>query len=94
MANLLQHNPEKIYMLSENNEHADLAKQELHKYGDPTRVEWIACNLQNLKEVNRTAKHLKEKLKRIDALIANAGIGVGVYNETPDGIGDHSSFYG
>lgn len=84
---LLKKNPAKILMLSEKEEHANLAQEELKKYGDASRVEWVKCNLQDLKEVDRTAKELKEKEKRLDCLVANAGIGVGVYNLSRDGIG-------
>lgn len=84
---LLKKNPAKILLLSEKEEHANLAQEELKKYGDATRVEWVKCNLQDLKEVDRTAKELKEKEGRLDCLVANAGIGVGVYNLSRDGIG-------
>lgn len=84
---LLKKNPAKILILSEKEHHADLAIDELQKYGDASRVEWIKCNLQDLKEVDTVAKGLKDKEKRLDCLVANAGIGVGVYNLSRDGIG-------
>jgi FlaA1/EpsC-like NDP-sugar epimerase len=90
-ANLLSHNPGRIYMLSEKSTHADLALQELQKYGDPSRVKWVKCNLQDLNEVNKVGQDLRERLEedgRLDALICNAGIGVGVYNLSCDGIGE------
>lgn len=30
------------------------------------KVEWIQCNFENLKEVNKVAKELKSKLPRLD----------------------------
>ncbi|KAF8536735.1 hypothetical protein BDD12DRAFT_988164 [Trichophaea hybrida] len=89
VSNLLSHNPEKVYMLSQKPDHANLAKQELEKYGDPKKVEFVNCDLEDLKEVDATAKRLKGELKRIDALVCNAGIGVGVYNLSKDGIDTH-----
>ncbi|KAF8252544.1 NAD(P)-binding protein [Wilcoxina mikolae CBS 423.85] len=89
VSNLLSHNPEKVYMLSQKPDHAELAKQELEKYGDPKKVEFVKCDLEDLKEVDATAKRLKGELKRIDALVCNAGIGVGVYNLSKDGIDTH-----
>lgn len=74
-------------MLSQKEQHADLATKELSKYGDASRVEWVKCNLENLKDVDETAKKLSANLNRIDALVCNAGIGVGVYNLSKDGIG-------
>ena len=90
-ANLLSHNPERVYMLSELPEHADLAKKELQKYGDASKVEYINCDLRDLRQVDSTAKELSSKLTRLDGLICNAGCGVGVYNESKDGIGGYPS---
>jgi NAD(P)-dependent dehydrogenase (short-subunit alcohol dehydrogenase family) len=87
VSNLLSHNPEKVYMLSQMPHHADLATQELERYGDPKKVEFVKCDLEDLKEVDETAKKLQGKLERIDGLVCNAGIGVGVYNLSRDGIG-------
>ncbi|KAF2092319.1 NAD(P)-binding protein [Saccharata proteae CBS 121410] len=87
-AHLLQHNPAKVYLLSDKEEHADEAQEGLKKYGDVERVHWYKCNLRDLKQVDQTAKELA-KLEKIDALICNAGIGVGPYAETPDGIDAH-----
>lgn len=84
---LLRRNPAKILLLSDKELHANLAQEELRKYGDASRVEWVKCDLQDLKEVDRTAKALREREKRLDCLVANAGIGVGVYNLSKDGIG-------
>jgi WW domain-containing oxidoreductase len=35
------------------------------------------------------AKQLSQELSRLDALVCNAGLGVGVYNETRDGLDSH-----
>lgn len=87
VAQLLKKNPARILLLSDKEHHASLARDELCKYGDPACVEWVKCDLRDLKEVHRTAMALKEKEKRLDCLVANAGIGVGVYNLSKDGIG-------
>ncbi|KKY13139.1 putative oxidoreductase bli-4 [Diplodia seriata] len=88
VAHLLQHNASKIYLLSNKEEHAEEAKEDLKKYGDATRVEWKKCNLQDLKEVDAVTKELSD-LEKLDGLILNAGVGVGVYSETKDGIDSH-----
>lgn len=88
-ANLLQHDAKKVIMLSSNPKHADLAKQELHKYGDVGRVDWIKCDLANLREVDDTARRLREDMGRLDALILNAGLGVGKYGLSKDDIEHH-----
>lgn len=42
-----------------------------------------------MKEVDEVAKLLANELDRLDALVCNAGLGVGVYNETRDGLDSH-----
>ncbi|KAL8749769.1 MAG: hypothetical protein Q9199_007488 [Rusavskia elegans] len=87
-AHLLQHNPAKIFLLSQKEEHADDAIEELKKYGDTSKVHWIQCDLKDLKQTDSAAKQLQGE-KQIDALICNAGEGVGSYNETVDGLDSH-----
>jgi len=88
-AHILQHNPSKIFLLSNKEEHAEEAQHDLQKYGDTTKVHWMKCNLQDLKQVDEVAKNLRDTLDQLDGLILNAGVGVGVYKETADGIDSH-----
>lgn len=90
VAHLLQHNPEKIYLLSNKEEHAEEAQQELaKKWGDASKVEWRQCNLESLKQTDETARSLAKELTRLDGLVCNAGLGVGPYNESQDGLDTH-----
>jgi WW domain-containing oxidoreductase len=89
VAHILQHNPSKVYLLSNKEHHATDAQTELAKWGDATKVEWRQCNLQSLKQTDEVAKQLSTELDRLDALVCNAGLGVGVYNETEDGLDSH-----
>jgi WW domain-containing oxidoreductase len=89
VAHILQHNPAKIYLLSNKEHHANDAKESLKEFGDISKVEWRQCNLQDLKQTDEVAKQLSQELTRLDALVCNAGIGVGVYNETRDGLDSH-----
>lgn len=74
-------------MLSHKEEHAKLAIEDLKNYGDPSCVEWIKCDLEDLSEVDRTVRDLREKVKeRLDVPVCNAGLGVGVYNESKNGL--------
>ncbi|KAL8832310.1 MAG: hypothetical protein Q9191_000364 [Dirinaria sp. TL-2023a] len=84
-AHLLQHNAARVIVLSQKEEHADESKEELKKYGDESRIEWIQLDLKDLKQTDKVAKRLTNE-RQIDALICNAGEGVGKYNETVDGI--------
>lgn len=67
-AHILQHNPAKIYLLSKKQEHADEAQQDLQKYGDVSKVEWMQCDLEDLKQTNQVAKDLQQRLDRLDAV--------------------------
>jgi WW domain-containing oxidoreductase len=88
-AHILQHKPAKIYLLSNKEHHADEAQTELEKWGDASKVEWRKCNLESLKETDEVAKALAKELDRLDGLVCNAGLGVGVYNESQDGLDTH-----
>lgn len=66
-AHLLQHKASKILLLSQKEEHADEAIEELKKYGDASKVHWVQCNLKDLKETHEVAKQLMSE-KQIDAV--------------------------
>lgn len=69
VAHLLQHAPEKIYLVSNKEEHAMEAQEELKKYGDVSKVEWKQCNLEDLNMTDKVAKELS-KLDRLDTVSA------------------------
>ncbi|KAJ4369418.1 hypothetical protein N0V86_009250 [Didymella sp. IMI 355093] len=89
VAHLLQHNAQKIYLLSQSEQHAAEAQDALKHWGDASRVEWRQCNLESFKQTDKVARELSKELDRLDALVCNAGLGVGVYNESEDGIDTH-----
>ena len=60
-AHLLQHSAAKIFLLSQKEQHADEAKEELKKYGDASKVEWVQLDLKDLKQTDRIAKQLAEE---------------------------------
>ncbi|KAF5672287.1 oxidoreductase bli mitochondrial [Fusarium heterosporum] len=88
-AHILQHNCEKLYLLGKKQHHLDEAAEGLKKYGDISRVEFIQVELEDLHQTDEVAKKLASELQRLDALILNAGLGVGPYGETKDGIDSH-----
>jgi WW domain-containing oxidoreductase len=86
---LLKHKATHVYLLSSNQKHWELAKQQLEEEKlDTSHLEWIECNLADLKSVDQVAKQLVDKAPRIDALICNAGIGAGKFKLSEDGIGE------
>ncbi|KAF2774565.1 NAD(P)-binding protein [Teratosphaeria nubilosa] len=88
-AHLLQHNPEKIYLHGKKEEHIAEAEKGLEKYGDVSRIQSVQIELEDLHATDQVARKLANELTRLDALVLNAGLGVGVYSETKDGLDSH-----
>ncbi|KAL4905632.1 hypothetical protein BDW74DRAFT_18329 [Aspergillus multicolor] len=88
-AHILQHNPEALYLLGKKEEHIQEATEGLKKYGDVSKVHSMQIELEDLHQTDKVAKELSSKLDRLDALILNAGLGVGPYGLSKDGIDSH-----
>lgn len=88
-AHLLQHGCEALYLLGKKEEHLQEAEEGLKQYGDTSKVHPVRIELEDLRQTDQVAKELASKLGRLDALICNAGLGVGVYNETKDKLDSH-----
>lgn len=89
-AHLLQHNCSALYLLGKKEEHLQEAEEGLKAYGDISKVHTVQIELEDFHNVDQVAKDLASKLGQLDGLICNAGLGVGVYNETKaDGIDSH-----
>ena len=68
VAHILQHNPAKIYLLSLKEEHAQQALDSLKQYGDPSKVEFLQTQLEDLHQVDQVAKKLKGQLAQLDGV--------------------------
>lgn len=88
-AHLLQHNLAKLYLLGNKEQHLSEAEEGLAKFGDTNKIETIQVDLQDLRQTDRVAKDLASRLTQLDGLVCNAGIGVGEYSESADGIDAH-----
>lgn len=88
-AHILQHNPAALYVLGKKEEHLQEAEEGLKKFGDVSKVHPVHIELEDLKQTDQVAKDLASKLDRLDGLVCNAGLGVGVFNLTKDGIDSH-----
>ncbi|KAJ0422861.1 hypothetical protein BJY00DRAFT_322363 [Aspergillus carlsbadensis] len=88
-AHILQHNPAALYLLGKKEEHIQEATEGLRKYGDISKLHPVQVELEDLKQTDEVAKKLASTLDRLDGLICNAGLGVGVFNLTKDGIDSH-----
>ncbi|KAL9083809.1 MAG: hypothetical protein Q9165_008368 [Trypethelium subeluteriae] len=89
VAHLLQHRPSKIYLLGQKEEHLEEANNELKNWGDVGNVETRQCDFEDLKQTDQVAKELGNSLSTLDGLICNAGLGVGSYRQTTDGLDAH-----
>lgn len=88
-AHLLQHNCAALYLLGKKEEHLSEAEEGLKKYGDTSKVHTIQIELEDLKHTAEVANKLKDELPQLDGLILNAGLGVGPYNVSKDGLDTH-----
>ncbi|EHA51533.1 hypothetical protein MGG_07443 [Pyricularia oryzae 70-15] len=88
-AHLLQHKADNVTILSNKEEHAQSALEELKEYGDASKAHWVKCDFEDLKFTEKVANELARSQDKLDGLVLNAGLGVGVYNETKDKIDSH-----
>ncbi|EXJ66358.1 uncharacterized protein A1O5_10510 [Cladophialophora psammophila CBS 110553] len=65
------------------------ALEELKEYGDASKAHWVKCDLEDLKLTEKAANELASSQEQLDGLVLNAGLGVGVYNETKDKLDSH-----
>jgi len=72
-AHLLQHNASKIILVSQKEQHAEEAMEELKKYGDTSKVHFVQCDLKDLRKTDEVAKQLKSE-KQIDAVGSTLGV--------------------
>lgn len=88
-AHILQHNPSKLYLLGKKEEHLSEAQENLAKYGDTSKLHPIQIDLEDLHQTDRVARDLAGTLTTLYGLVCNAGLGVGDYSETLDGLDSH-----
>lgn len=77
-AHLLEHNAAKIILVSQKEEHAAEAMEALKEYGDPSKVEFVQCDLKDLKQTNEVAQQLKKNEPQIDGVRTPIGQECGV----------------
>ncbi|KAF7507370.1 hypothetical protein GJ744_010687 [Endocarpon pusillum] len=64
----------------------DKIKQEA---GEEAKIEWLPCDMGNLKQVKEVFTGVREREDRLDLLILSAGINANQYGETADGLDRH-----
>lgn len=80
----------RVLLLSRKADKGEEAIEKIRKESNPTAdIEFIECDLGNLKQVKEVADRIREKEPRLDLLIADAGIGVNKFDVTVDGYDRH-----
>ena len=67
-AHLLQHKAENVTILSNKEQHAESALEELKEYGDATKAHWVKCNLEDLKMTETVANQLANSQNPLDGV--------------------------
>ncbi|PGG97663.1 hypothetical protein AJ79_09122 [Helicocarpus griseus UAMH5409] len=57
--------------------------------GQNVKIEWMPCDMGNLKQIKEVFTQFREKQERLDLLILSAGINANQYGETADNIDRH-----
>ncbi|RYO95835.1 hypothetical protein DL764_007587 [Monosporascus ibericus] len=67
----------------------DAIKKIKEEVGQDAKVEWVGCDMGNLKQIKEVFTGIREREDRLDLLILSAGINANQYGETTDGIDRH-----
>ncbi|KAJ6163762.1 short-chain dehydrogenase [Penicillium chrysogenum] len=57
--------------------------------GTDAMIEWLPCDMGNLKQIKETFTKFREQEERLDLLVLSAGINANQYSETTDNIDRH-----
>ncbi|KAF7977755.1 hypothetical protein HWV62_2848 [Athelia sp. TMB] len=80
----------RVLLLSRKTEHGDEAIRQIKEAASGTvDVEFIKCDLGSLKSVKEVADKIRNEEKRLNILIAGAGVGVNKFDVSADGIDRH-----
>ena len=74
-----------VVVLSRSKERGETALEEIKRESGSKEVELMLCDLGNLADIRSFAEQFKEKYKRLDILINNAGVILPGRHETKDG---------
>ncbi|CAG7949053.1 unnamed protein product [Penicillium nalgiovense] len=83
-------NGARVIMVNRKEEQGDEAIKKIKKEaGDNANIEWIPCDMEDLKQTKETFTKIRSEEKRLDLLVLSAGINANQYGETNDGIDRH-----
>jgi NAD(P)-dependent dehydrogenase (short-subunit alcohol dehydrogenase family) len=80
----------RVIMVNRKEEQGDDAIQMIKsEVGQDAQIEWVGCDMGNLKQIKEVIGGIAKKEERLDLLILSAGINVNQYGEDADGIDRH-----
>ncbi|RAH77891.1 short-chain dehydrogenase [Aspergillus japonicus CBS 114.51] len=83
-------NGARVLMVNRKEEQGQSAIESIKKEaGEGAQIEWVSCDMGNLKEVREVFEGIRQREERLDLLILSAGINANQYGETADGIDRH-----
>lgn len=77
------------FVLISSRQHIREAEEDLKEYGDTGKITPMHVDLSSFDSTDKVAHELAATLTRLDALVLNAGLGVGPYAASEDGIDTH-----
>ncbi|KAH7063728.1 dehydrogenase with different specificitie [Macrophomina phaseolina] len=84
------HHKARVIMVNRKEEQGDAAVKKLkEEVGEDAPVEWIPCDMGDLKQVREVFSGIREREERLDLLVLSAGINANQYGETEDGVDRH-----
>ncbi|KAK8869296.1 short-chain dehydrogenase [Apiospora arundinis] len=82
-------NKARVIMVN-HDEHGQYAIDKIKKEtGEYSEIEWIPCNLGNLKEAKEILSNLRDREERLDLLICSADMDINQFGEDTDSIDRH-----
>ncbi|PYI18933.1 short-chain dehydrogenase [Aspergillus violaceofuscus CBS 115571] len=83
-------NGARVLMVNRKEEQGQSAIESIkQEAGEGAQIEWVSCDMGNLKEVREVFEGIRQREERLDLLILSAGINANQYGETADGIDRH-----
>lgn len=83
-------NKARVIMINRKEEQGHEAIKKIkEECGSEAQIEWLPCDLGNLKEVKEVFTGIREREERLDLIILSAGINANQYGEDADGIDRH-----
>jgi len=90
ISRFLATNGARVIMVNRKEEQGQEAIEKIKKESDgKAQIEWLPCDLGSLSEIQETFSDIREREKRLDILVLNAGINSNAYGEDADGIDRH-----